>query len=59
MQHLPATVEELKELGWKQQIGLDIGLDITIQWYLENEEWVNRIRSGKYREWIEKNYSNR
>ncbi|MBN2157855.1 MAG: dTDP-glucose 4,6-dehydratase [Spirochaetes bacterium] len=48
-----------KELGWKQQIGLDSGLDITIQWYLENEEWVNRIRSGKYREWIDKNYSNR
>ncbi len=49
---------KLKEkLGWKQGMEFSEGLDRTIRWYTENREWVERIRSGDYRKWIEKNYS--
>jgi dTDP-glucose 4,6-dehydratase len=48
-----------RELGWSQSVDFDRGLDKTIGWYLENEEWVNRVRSGEYRQWIEKNYEKR
>ncbi|MFW6180103.1 MAG: dTDP-glucose 4,6-dehydratase [Spirochaetota bacterium] len=46
-------------LGWEPATPLREGLDRTIAWYLENPGWVDRVRSGAYREWIEKNYSSR
>ena len=45
-----------KELGWKQQYNFEEGLEMTIKWYMNNQDWVNRVRSGEYRQWIEKNY---
>lgn len=48
-----------KKLGWKQEYGFDQGLEKTIGWYLSNEEWIQRIRSGAYKEWIEQNYEKR
>ena len=47
------------ELGWKQANSFQSGLLKTVKWYLENEKWVNAIKSGEYRKWIELNYSNR
>lgn len=47
------------ELGWKQSVTFDQGLDITIDWYLNNEEWIAHIFSGEYKNWINKNYSKR
>lgn len=47
------------ELGWKQSFDFEKGLDLTIDWYLSNDEWINRVRSGEYRNWIEKNYGRR
>ncbi len=47
------------ELGWTQSYDFEKGLEKTIDWYLSNDEWINRIRSGEYRNWIEKNYGNR
>jgi len=35
------------------------GLRQTVKWYLENQEWVNEIKKGSYREWIQKNYAGR
>lgn len=46
-------------LGWKQSLSFDEGLDFTIDWYLSNTEWIERVRSEKYREWIDKNYGKR
>jgi dTDP-glucose 4,6-dehydratase len=46
-------------LGWRQSVDFDQGLSKTIKWYLDNEEWVNHVRSGDYRRWIEKNYDKR
>ena len=48
-----------KELGWGQTVSFDQGLDATIAWYLSNTPWVERIRSGAYRQWMDKNYGAR
>ena len=34
-------------------------LQRTVDWYLENTEWITRVRSGAYRQWIETNYGSR
>ncbi len=47
------------KLGWKAKYSFREGLDKTIDWYLKNQEWVKNVKSGEYREWFEKNYSNR
>lgn len=47
------------ELGWDHNISFEKGLRDTVKWYLENTAWIKGIRSGKYREWLEKNYSER
>jgi len=47
------------ELGWDHNISFEEGLKDTVKWYLENTEWIEGIRSGKYREWLDKNNKNR
>jgi len=47
------------ELGWKQSVSFDEGLRHTVRWYLDNPEWIASVRSGSYRDWIEKNYGDR
>lgn len=44
------------ELNWKQEFDFSTGLDHTIEWYVANEEWINRIRTGEYRKWMEKKH---
>ena len=48
-----------KELGWKQTVNFEEGLSRTVDWYLANREWIDSIRSGDYKKWIEKNYKER
>lgn len=47
------------ELGWKQSVDFAQGLDKTIEWYLENNEWINNVKSGEYLKWVDKNYTKR
>lgn len=47
------------ELGWNQAYNFESGLSATIDWYLENKEWSDHVKSGEYRNWIEKNYGER
>lgn len=47
------------ELGWQPQEDLETGLRKTIQWYLDNPQWVERVRSGEYRDWVKSNYGQR
>ncbi|WP_026332905.1 dTDP-glucose 4,6-dehydratase [Thioalkalivibrio sp. ALE20] len=47
------------ELGWQPQETFESGLRKTVQWYLDNTEWVERVRSGAYRDWIKTNYGMR
>jgi len=44
------------ELGWKPQTNWEDGLQKTIRWYQENQDWVNRIRNGAYREYYKNFY---
>ncbi len=48
-----------KDLGWKQSVTFDEGLEQTVDWYLGNKDWIESIRSGEYKEWVEKNYGTR
>ena len=47
------------ELGWKPAETFETGIRKTVQWYLDNPDWIAHVQSGSYREWVEKNYSGR
>ncbi|HEY8887413.1 MAG TPA: dTDP-glucose 4,6-dehydratase, partial [Gallionella sp.] len=48
-----------RELGWKPAETFETGIRKTVQWYLDNQDWVNNVLSGHYRQWVEKNYAER
>ena len=45
-----------RELGWKPAETFDTGIRKTVQWYLQNQEWVANITSGAYRDWVNTQY---
>ncbi|HAZ02010.1 MAG TPA: dTDP-glucose 4,6-dehydratase [Marinilabiliales bacterium] len=48
-----------KELGWKPSLTFEIGLEKTVDWYLDHQEWMDRIVSGAYADYYTKMYHNR
>lgn len=48
-----------RDLGWKPAETFETGIRKTVQWYLDNWQWVENVQSGNYRDWVEKNYSGR
>ncbi len=48
-----------RELGWKPRHTLETGLADTVKWYLANRDWVTRVQTGSYRQWIATNYGKR
>jgi len=44
------------ELGWKPETRFEDGIKKTIDWYLENQEWMKKVITGEYMEFYEKNY---
>jgi dTDP-glucose 4,6-dehydratase len=46
-----------REIGWEPRETFESGLRKTVQWYLQNEEWVQDVTSGGYRKWIATQYS--
>lgn len=48
-----------RELGWQPQETFNSGIRKTVQWYLDNTDWVSNVKSGAYQSWIEQNYSDR
>jgi len=46
-----------KELGWKPSVTFEEGLEKTINWYLNNEDWLQNVTSGAYKDYYEKQYS--
>ncbi|MCK7532978.1 MAG: GDP-mannose 4,6-dehydratase [Marinilabiliales bacterium] len=48
-----------KELGWKPSLQFAEGLEKTVDWYLQNEEWLNHILSGDYEKYYQKQYHKR
>ncbi len=47
------------ELGWRPSETFASGLRKTVRWYLDNAAWVDRVRTGEYRRWIEQHYGAR
>jgi len=45
------------QLGWKPSVTFEQGLEITIDWYLNNQDWLNNVTSGTYATYYEKQYS--
>ncbi|MBD3638421.1 MAG: dTDP-glucose 4,6-dehydratase [Crocinitomicaceae bacterium] len=45
------------ELGWVPSLEFEEGLDKTIDWYLENEDWINDVTSGDYQKYYKEHYS--
>jgi len=48
-----------RELGWQPAISFETGIRKTVQWYLDNMEWVENVTSGQYQKWVDTNYNNR
>jgi dTDP-glucose 4,6-dehydratase len=46
-----------RELGWEPQERFEKGLRKTVEWYLNNNEWVDSVLTGEYRKWVDKQYS--
>ncbi len=49
----------VEKLGWKPSTDFPEGLEKTVDWYLNNSEWIQRITSGDYKEYYQKLYGNR
>ncbi|HSV45276.1 MAG TPA: dTDP-glucose 4,6-dehydratase [Ramlibacter sp.] len=47
------------ELGWTPAESFDSGIRKTLRWYLDHPEWVARVQSGAYRDWMRQNYAAR
>ncbi|BAK78289.1 dTDP-glucose 4,6-dehydratase [Pseudogulbenkiania sp. NH8B] len=45
-----------RELGWKPAETFESGIRKTVQWYLDNQAWVNNVTSGVYRDWVAQQY---
>jgi dTDP-glucose 4,6-dehydratase len=48
-----------KELGWMPSLNFESGLEKTVDWYLENDQWLEEVTSGAYQKYYESQYQNR
>lgn len=46
------------ELGWKPSVSFEHGIEKTVDWYLNNQQWLNNVISGEYEKYYEKQYKN-
>ena len=46
-----------KELGWKPSVTFEEGLELTVDWYLDNSDWLDHVTSGDYKEYYKKMYT--
>ncbi len=48
-----------RELDWRPSLKFEEGIELTVKWYLENQEWLDNVTSGEYENYYEKMYGNR
>lgn len=48
-----------REFGWLPDETFESGLRKTVEWYLDNVEWVAHVKSGSYQQWVDQNYADR
>ncbi|WP_417283192.1 dTDP-glucose 4,6-dehydratase [Comamonas sp.] len=46
-----------REMGWRPAETFETGIRKTVQWYLDNPQWVANVQSGSYRDWVQKQYA--
>jgi dTDP-glucose 4,6-dehydratase len=49
----------INELGWKPSVTFEQGLELTVDWFLQNTEWLENVTSGNYQKYYEQQYANR
>ncbi len=49
----------MTELGWRPSVSFEEGIEKTIDWYLQNQKWLNSVASGDYQKYYDSMYSNR
>lgn len=49
----------IKQLGWRPSVTFEQGINKTIDWYLQNQDWLDRVVSGDYQKYYESMYGNR
>ena len=47
------------ELGWEPSLQFEEGIEKTVAWYLDNQEWLDQVTSGEYQKYYEKMYDKR
>ena len=47
-----------RELGWEPDLQFEEGIEKTVKWYLENQEWMDNVTSGDYQRYYEETYNN-
>jgi dTDP-glucose 4,6-dehydratase len=53
----PSKIE--REIGWRPAETFETGIDKTVRWYLDNDAWIDSVRTGAYRDWLARNYGAR
>jgi dTDP-glucose 4,6-dehydratase len=48
-----------RETGWQPQMDFEQGLEATVKWYRDRQDWVARVKSGEYQKFYEQNYAQR
>ena len=48
-----------RELGWEPSLQFEEGIEKTVKWYLENQDWLDNVTSGDYLRYYEEMYANR
>ncbi|MDH4091120.1 MAG: dTDP-glucose 4,6-dehydratase [Cyclobacteriaceae bacterium] len=46
----------ISETGWRPQVSFEVGLEMTVEWYLANQEWLRHVTSGEYLQYYAKMY---
>ena len=59
MRYAIDSTKLMNELGWKPSVTFEEGIELTIDWYLQNEEWLDHVVSGNYESYYKKMYKNR
>lgn len=49
----------MRELGWKPSLQFEEGIEKTIDWYLDNQQWLDNVTSGNYQNYYKEQYENR
>jgi dTDP-glucose 4,6-dehydratase len=49
----------LNELGWEPSLQFEEGIEKTVRWYLDNQEWMDNVTSGDYEKYYDSMYGNR